>query len=62
MKYSGFNFLCLTDIPEVLSKVTAGTSGYIHFILILVAALRTFPFIVIIYNDFAIIAANVAVV
>ena len=37
------DFLCPPLIPELRTKITAGTAAYIHFPLIPIAAVRTFP-------------------
>ena len=62
MKDSGFDFFCFSYIPEVFAKLTAGTSCDIHFLLIFVVALWTFPFKIIVDGDFAIVAADLAVI
>ncbi len=62
MEYSGSKLLSLSYIPEVLSKVSAGSSGYIHLGMILVAALWTFPLAFIVYDYLSVVSAYMAVV
>ena len=62
MHYSGFDFLSLAYIPEVLSQITAGTADNRHLGVILVVACGAFPLIVIINGNFTVKAANKAVI
>ena len=62
MHYSGFDFLSLAYIPEVLSQITAGTADNRHLGVILVVACGAFPLIVIINVNFTVKAANMAVI
>lgn len=62
MKNPCLDLLCLADIPEVFTEIAASSSCDIHLIVILVAALRTFPFAVIVDDDLAVITAHVAVI
>ena len=62
MKNSCINFLSLTDIPEIFTKISTCTSCNIHLRVILIAALRTFPLKIIVDLDLAVIAAHLAVV
>ena len=62
MKHAGFYFLGLAYIPEVFAKVSAGTAGNIHSLLILVVASGTFPLIVIVNDYLSVKAADMAVV
>ena len=62
MEYSRFNFLGFAHVPEILAKVAASTAGYVHLSLILVVADGAFPFVVVVYYNFSVEAANVAIV
>lgn len=62
MKNSCLDLLGLAGIPEVLSQITAGSSGDIHFRMILVVTLRALPFHIIIDHDLTIIATDVAII
>ena len=66
MHYPFTNFLGSSLIPELGADITAGPSGYVHFVLIPVAAMRTFPnqLMVFIFNNlnFSVIAAYLAVI
>lgn len=62
MKNSCLDLLGLAGIPEVLSKITAGSSGDIHFRMILVVTLRALPFHIIIDHDLTVIATDVAII
>ena len=62
MKYAGFDFFCLSDIPEILSQITACTASNIHFRMVFVSTLWTFPFVVIVDDDFSVVIAYMAVV
>lgn len=62
MKHSCLYLFGLAHVPEVLAKITAGSSGNIHLVVILVATLRTFPFAVIVDDDLAVITAHVAII
>lgn len=43
MQYPLLDLLRPSLIPELCADIAAGPSGYIHFILVPVAAARTFP-------------------
>ncbi len=62
MQNSGSHFLGLAGIPEVLSKITAGSSGDIHFRMVFISALRTFPFTVGIYDNLTVISAYMTII
>lgn len=62
MQYSCLDFLSLTHVPEVLAEVAAGTACYVHFALVLIVADGALPFVVVVYDNFAVEAANVAVI
>ena len=62
MQHSGFDFFCFSDVPEVFAEVAACSSCDVHFGVIFIAALRAFPFIIIIDDNFAVVAAHVAVI
>ena len=62
VKYPRLNLLGLTHVPEVLSEVTAGTAGNIHLAVVLIAALRALPLVVVIYYYLTIEAAYMAVI
>ena len=62
MKHSCFYLFGLAHIPEVLAQITTGSSGYVHLIVILVTALWTLPFTVIVDDDLTVISAYVTVV
>ena len=62
MQHSCLNFLCLTDIPEILTKITTGSSCYIHLRMVFIAALRAFPFIIIINDNLTVKATYMTVV
>lgn len=62
MHHSGINFLCLANIPEILTKIPACTSCNVHLGMILIAALRAFPFEIIVNLDLTIITADMAVI
>lgn len=62
MKNSCLDLLGLAGIPEVLSQITAGSSGDIHFRMIFVVTLRALPFHIIIDHDLTVIATDVAII
>ena len=62
MKYPCFYFFRLAHIPEVFAEVAAGTAGYVHFTLVLVMADGALPFVIVVYYDFPVKAAYVAVI
>ena len=62
MKHSGIDFFGFTHIPEVFSKISAGTSCDIHLAVVFVVTLRTFPFKLVIYYYLAVKSADMAVV
>ncbi len=62
MQNSRLNFLGLAHVPEVFTKISASTAGNVHFALVLVVANGAFPFVVIVYYNFAVETANVAIV
>lgn len=59
---AGLDLLGLAHIPELLAQVAAGPADDIHLPLVLIVANRAFPLSVIIDDDLAIEAADVAVV
>ena len=62
MKHSCLYLFGLAHVPEVLAQITAGSSGNIHLVVILVATLRTFPFAVIVDEDLTIVSTYMTVV
>ena len=62
MKHSCFDLPGLAHIPEVLSKITAGSSGYVHLVVILVATLWTFPLAFVVDDDLTVVSAYMAVI
>ena len=64
MQYTLFNFLSSALIPELRADVSAGAARDIHFVLIGVSAVRTFPnefSVGVLFNfDLAVISADVA--
>ena len=62
MQNPRLNLLCLAYIPVVLAEVTAGAACNAHFAVILVAAVRAFPLVVVIYLNLAVKAAAGALV
>ena len=62
MKHSCLYLFGLAHVPEVLAQITAGSSGNIHLVVILVATLWTFPFAVIVDEDLTIVSTYMTVV
>ena len=62
MHYSSLNFLRLADVPEILAQITTGTTDNRHLGMVLVMADRAFPFVVVINGNFAVKAADMAVI
>ena len=62
MQNAGGDLLGLTDVPEVLTEITAGTAGNVHLRVILVTASGTLPLAVLVYGDLTVESALVTVV
>ena len=62
MKDSGFDLLGLSNVPEVLSQISAGSTGDVHSLLIFIMAGGAFPFVIIVNDYLSVKAANVTVV
>ena len=62
MQNSRLDFLGLADVPEVFAEVTARAARYVHFALVLVVADGAFPFVVVVYDNFAVEAAYLTIV
>ena len=62
MKNSCFNLLGLAHVPEVLTEISACSSGHVHLVVFFVTTLRTFPFAVIIYDYLTVISTYVAII
>ena len=60
MKYTSFNFFCFSDVPEIFSKISASSPGDVHFVLIFIMAIWTFPFKVIVDFNFSVKSADMA--
>ena len=43
MQYAVLDLLCAALVPVLGADVAAGSAGYVHFILVGIAALRAFP-------------------
>ena len=59
------NFRCAPLIPELGSDITACAAGYIHFRLVAVSTLRTFPNQLSVFfdnHDFTVVSAHLAIV
>ena len=59
---AGFDFFGFAHVPEVFAQVAAGTAGYVHQVMVFVAAVRAFPFQIVVDDNFAVEAAHMAVV
>ena len=59
MQYSALYLSRLTGVPEILAEVAARPARNAELRLILVAALRTFPFKIVVYLNLAVKAAYV---
>ena len=62
MQHPGSDLLRLAGIPEILSQITAGTSGHVHLRVILIVALGTLPLYVLVDLYLSVIAAYMAVI
>ena len=62
MQHSGFDLLCFAYIPEIFAQIAAGTARYIHFCMILIVAIGTFPFILIVNDNLAVKPAHMAII
>ena len=62
MHNSSLDFLRLAHVPEVFTQIAAGTTDNRQLAMILIMAGRAFPFVVIVNGDFAIKAADMAIV
>ena len=57
MQHTVSDFLCTTLVPELSTNITACSAGHIHFGLVTITTLRTFPdqFAIFLNNFIAII-------
>ena len=62
MKNSRLNLLGFSYIPEILTKITTGTSCNVHLGVILIATLWALPLIVIIDDYLSVISAYMAII
>ena len=65
MKYSLFNFLSSTLIPELSADIAAGTTSHVHLALIGVAAVGTLPYqlpVLLDDLDFSVEAAHLTII
>ena len=62
MEDAVLNFLRPPFVPEIFTQIAAGTADDGQFVAVFIMAARTFPFIIIVEDDFTVKATFMAVI